>query len=286
MVTERYLGLAADLHRQELEELFDQRHHVVVVGIGPVGFHLRELGIVRPVQAFVPEVLADFEHLLQAADNQPLQVELIGNPHEHLLFEHVVERFKRPRRGPAVNRLQDRRLDLDESALGQEPAHQRGYPRPVDEHLPRLLVHNQVNVALAIAHLDVGEPVELLRQRVERLGQKDQLLHVHGDLAGLRPEHLAPPSHEVAEVKQAQVCERLLAQHILAQIKLQLPGFILNVGELGLPVLPPRHQPSRNPNLENGDWSGHRGCTGLRRSWRRGLSLPAQRFFRAGARRL
>ena len=135
MVAERNLGLAAHFHGEELEQLLDQGQHVVVVSVGPIELHLRKLGIVSPVQTFVAEVLADFEDLLQPADDQPLQVQLVGNPHEHLLFEHVVERLKRPRRGPAVNRLQDWRFDLGKPALGKEPAYEPGHLGSIQQHL-------------------------------------------------------------------------------------------------------------------------------------------------------
>ena len=127
-----------------------------------------------------------------------------------------------------------------------------------EQHLARLRVDDQVDVALAVAHLDVGQAVELLRQRVERLGEQDQLLHVHRDLAGLGAEHLAPRADEVAEVEQAQVRERLLAQRVLAQVELELAGLVLDVTELGLAVLPPRHQPAGDAHLEHGP-----GCPGF-----------------------
>ena len=53
------------------------------------------------------------------------------------------------------------------------------------EHLAHLRVDDQVDVALAVALLDVGEAVPLLGQRAHRLGQDDDVLGDDGQLAGL-----------------------------------------------------------------------------------------------------
>ena len=54
---------------------------------------------------------------------------------------------------------------------------------------------------------------------------------------------------ENLDALKAQVRERLLTQRILAQVELELAGFVLDVAELGLAVLPPRHQPARDAHL-------------------------------------
>ena len=94
---------------------------------------------------------------------------------------------------------------------------------------------------------------------MERLGEQDKLFHVHRCLTGLGAEHLAPRTDEIAEVEQAQVRERLFAERILAQVKLELAGLILDVSKLGLPVLPPRHQPAGNAHLQRDMTGIHRG---------------------------
>ena len=66
----------------------------------------------------------------------------------------------------AVAWLEDRRLDLEE-ALPVEVG--RGRPTTIRVRViasaARLLVHQQVEVALAVAGLDVGDAVEGVRQR-------------------------------------------------------------------------------------------------------------------------
>ena len=76
--------------------------------------------------ALVAEVLADLVHALEPADDQPLQVQLVGDPQEEVAVELVVVGHEGPRQRAAVERLEDRGLDLEEAAL-VEPAADRAH---------------------------------------------------------------------------------------------------------------------------------------------------------------
>ena len=71
--------------------------------------------------ALVAEVLAELVDALEAADDEPLEVQLGGDPQVEVAVELVVVRDERPRQRAAVERLEHRRLDLDE-ALAVEVA--------------------------------------------------------------------------------------------------------------------------------------------------------------------
>jgi hypothetical protein len=75
----------------------------------------------------------------------------------------------------AVSRLQDGCLDLDESVLVEEAADRRDHTSTQEEELARLLVHEQVEVALAVARL-------LIREAVERVGERTRVARQHGEL--------------------------------------------------------------------------------------------------------
>ena len=100
----------------------------MVVRVGLVGLEHRELGVVLVRDALVAEVLAELVDLLEAADDQPLQVELGRDPQVERAVERVVVGGERPRERAAVERLQHRRLDLQEAALVEEAAHRRDQP--------------------------------------------------------------------------------------------------------------------------------------------------------------
>ncbi len=53
------------------------------------------------------------------------------------------------------------------------------------EDLAHLGIDDQVEIALAVAGFDVGQPVPLLRQRQQRLGQQPQRVGAQREFAGL-----------------------------------------------------------------------------------------------------
>ena len=103
------------------DEALDPLHRVPVVGVCLVPLELRELGLVLVGDALVPEVLAELVDLVEAADDEALEVQLVGDPEEVVLVEVVVVGDERLGEPASVARLEDRRLDLDE-ALRVEPA--------------------------------------------------------------------------------------------------------------------------------------------------------------------
>ena len=92
---------ARDLARQLAEQLLGERHQVLVGGVGLVELEHRELGVVLARQPLVAEDAADLVDALEAADDQPLEVQLGGDAHEEVEVERVVVRVERaapPRR--------------------------------------------------------------------------------------------------------------------------------------------------------------------------------------------
>ena len=107
------------------DDVLGQVHHRVVVAVRLVDLHHREFGVVARADALVAEVAVDLEHPLHAADEQPLEVEFRRDAQVEVHVERVVVRDERPGRGAAGDRLHHRRLDLEESALVEEPADAR-----------------------------------------------------------------------------------------------------------------------------------------------------------------
>jgi hypothetical protein len=80
-------------------------------------------GIVRAVHALVAEVARELVHALEPAHDQPLEVELVRDAQVELHVERVVLGHERPRERAAVERLQHRRLDLEEARASRSLAH-------------------------------------------------------------------------------------------------------------------------------------------------------------------
>ena len=70
------------------DQRFDDLHHVVVVRVCLVKLQHRKLRIVRPVDPFVSKVVTYLVHSLEAADDETLQIQLVGDPQK----ERHVER--------------------------------------------------------------------------------------------------------------------------------------------------------------------------------------------------
>ena len=84
-----------------------------------IRLHHRELGIVRRVHPLVAEGPSDLEDPVQAADDQPLEVEFGGDAQVQRDVERVVVGHERTGVGAAGLDVERRRLDLDESSIGQ-----------------------------------------------------------------------------------------------------------------------------------------------------------------------
>ena len=95
-------------------------------------------------------------------------------------------RHERARRGAAVDRLQHRRLDLDEAGVVEEAPDRGDHLGARDEHGARLLAGHQVELAVAVAGLDVGEPVVLVGRRAQRLRQQREVVELERELAAAR----------------------------------------------------------------------------------------------------
>ena len=181
-------------------ELFCDFRHPVVVGIGRVELEHREFGIVRRVDALVAEIAADLVDPLDAADHEPLQIELERDPQEKIDIERIRVRGEWPRRRAAVKGLQDGGLDLDVAAAAQPRAQRREHGVAGEQHGARLRVDDQVDVPLPYPGLEIGQPLVLVRQRAQRLAREGPARGAHRELAAPGRDHFAGDADMVAEV--------------------------------------------------------------------------------------
>src|SRR5437879_6552930 len=105
-----------------------------------------------------------------------------------------------------------------------------------DEDGPHCRVADEVHVPLAVARLYVAEPVPLLGQRPERLGEERERLDGDRQLAGPRPEHLAGDADEVAAVEVGE-SGVVLAQLVRPRVELDPARVVHQVREARLAVM-------------------------------------------------
>ena len=202
------------------QQLLGQVHQVVVVGVGPVELEHRELGIPAIADAFVAEVAVDLEHPLDAADHQALQVQLRRDAQIQLHVERVVMRHERPRQRAAGDRLHHRRLDLEKAARDEKLANRGDRPAADLEHAAHVGIDDEIEIALAVADLDVLQTVPLLRQRNEALRQKLEPRRPDRQLVGLGAEQMAGDADVIAVVEQLRQAKSRSRQRVLPDVDL------------------------------------------------------------------
>ena len=251
--------LARHLADHRLREL----HHVLVVREREVQLEHGELGVVRAVDPLVAEVVSDLVHAVEVAHDEPLQVQLVRDAQEHLLVEAVVAGRKGPRQSPAVERLQDRRLDLEEAARVQ-PTPEGGNDAAADtKHLPHLGIHREVGVALPVACRLVAEAAvydapavrgHLLLaegERTQRLREQGERLGPHGDLSAARAEDGALDPDPVAEIEQVHERRARLAEEVAPQVELEPAVAVPDVGEGAPAEVSVGEYAARNPHVRH-----------------------------------
>ena len=157
-------------------------------------------------------------------------------------------RDERPGRGPAGDRLHGRRLDLDVPAIAEHLAEGRDDLRASQQGGHRVGVAEQVDVALAVALLEVGQAVPLLGGGQQALGQHRQPVGEDGQLAGLRPPERAIDPDQVPEVELAGEAPADLAHLVLAHEDLDAAGPVAEFEEIDLPLAPTQADPPRHPD--------------------------------------
>ena len=216
------------------EEVLKQIHHVVEVGVGLIQLHGGELRVVLGVHALVAEDAADLIHPLQAADDEPLQMQLGGDAHVHVDVQRVVVGDEGAGGGTAGDGVQHGGLHLHVAPAiqeGPQVAHELAADLKV---LADLRVHDEVHIAPAIAQLLVLQAVELLRQGVQGLGQQGHVLAAHAHLAPLGAEDLALHADDVADVILLKGIVLGLVHLVLPGVELDAAGLVLHVAEAHL----------------------------------------------------
>ena len=157
--------------------------------------------------ALVAEVLAELVDALDPADDQPLEVQLGGDAQVEVAVELVVVGRERARQRAAVERLQHRRLDLEE-ALAVELAADGGDHARACGKAARLVGGDQVQLAPAVAGLDVVRPWCLSGGGRSALASSVQGVDAQRELAAPGREDRAVDAEHVAEVEPDEQLER------------------------------------------------------------------------------
>ena len=218
---------AASLAGNLLEEILRQLAHASQVRVGGVCLHRSELWVVCEVGALISELTTKLVDALKTANKQALQWKFGCNAQVVLGVQSVVVRNERLCVCAAKNLLENRGLNLHVAVRLHELADDGDDLRALAEYVADLGVHDEVNVALAITNLAVGEAVELLWQRTQRLGEDLQRSHCQGKLATASAHDSAGCADDVAKVEKTQELPVLLVKVVDAAEELNLAGIVL-----------------------------------------------------------
>ena len=185
-------------------------------------------------EAFVAEVAVDFEHLLETADDQTLQIQLRRDAQELLHVERVVVRDEGLGCGTAGDRVHHRRFDFHEAVAGHVIADRRDNGRTGAESEARFLVHDQVDITLAVLQFLVGQAMELVRQRTQRLGQQADFAGLDRQFAGLGLHQRTDDAEDVTQIPALECGVVFFADLVACDVNLDAAGKILQRGKRGL----------------------------------------------------
>ena len=156
-------------------------------------------------------------------------------------------RRERTRRGTPVQGLEHGRFDLDEPLGIEKAPHGGDHVGARHEQLPSLLVGQQVQLALAEAGLDIGQPVMFLGRRPQRLGQQRERVDAQRQLAPPRAQGGPVDADQVAQIEPEQSLHRLGPQDVDPRLELDPARAVDQIEERHLPLAAARRQPPRHP---------------------------------------
>ena len=168
-----------------------------------------------------------------------------GNAQGEGEIKGVVMSLKRTCIGTAGFALQHRCLNFKEVPFIQPATDATHQPRPAAEGLSGVRRHDQIEIALAIALLHIGQAMPLVRQRLQRLGEHAPIAHLHRQLTAIGAAQGAAHPKPVTSIDQTgDLFEpTLLLRLQTSLLKKQLNGSgLIRQGEKGeLAHHPPRH---------------------------------------------
>ena len=220
---------------------FGQIDEVPIIRIGRIELKHGELGVVARRQTLVAEVAIDLEHPLDTAHYQTLQIQLRCDTQIQIHVEAVVMRNKGSRRRATRHHLHHRCLDFEITALVQKAPDELDHCGANAEHAARVIVHDEVEIALTIARFEIRQAMPLVRQRPQSLGQEAQLVDHDRQLALLGAEHHALGANDVTQVPFLEFVVDTLGQAVAFDEQLYRTAHILEVGKRGLALHALRH---------------------------------------------
>ncbi|SBM29952.1 Uncharacterised protein [Klebsiella oxytoca] len=254
LIAVRHFGMAENVLRQGAEQGFGQLDQVFIVRIGHIEFHHGELWVMTNGDTFVTEVTVDFEHALEAANHQTLQVQFRRDAQVHIQIQRVVMGDERTGGSATGDHLHHRGFHFHKAAADHELADAGQDLRTHFKGVARFIVGDQIQVALTIARFLILQAVEFVRQRAQGFGQQAQLGAMDGEFTGLGFEQLTARRDDVPEVPFFELLVVDAFRQIVAgDVQLNAAANVLQRNEGGF-----THDTAGHHAASNGDFNVQR----------------------------
>ena len=124
------------------------------------------------IHTLVSEAAVDLVNFAESADKKSFEVALRRNSHVKRNVERVVMSDERFRRGTADERVHHRSFDFHETCVVHVVSDEIDDFHSLFESFADIVVHDEVEVSLAVAELFVGKSVEFFGKRSDIFGEK------------------------------------------------------------------------------------------------------------------
>src|ERR1700675_1884755 len=228
------LERTADDLREVTNQFLDQVGHFFEIGIRPIGLEHGELGIVLSRDAFIAEVPVDLENFVKSADKQTLQVKFGRDPQIKIKTERFVAGAKWFGRGTTGNRLQNRRLHFQKTALFEKAPGLTNNCDAFFKVFPRTFVGEQIEITLPVARLDVLQAVPFFGEGSQSFRQDLKFLSFQRRLTGFSEETRSLDADEIAEVEQRKKIDEFGANFLRVNVNLNAPGRVAKIEKVAL----------------------------------------------------
>ena len=161
---------------------------------------------------------------------------------------------KRTGRSTAGNGVQNRGFYFQIAFVIQNMADTLDNLGPFDEDLPDFRIYNQIHITLAVTDFLVLQAVPFFRQGFQGLAEEFQFLYANGRFTHMGFENNAFHAYNIANIQQFYYAVGVFAHFVLADIQLNLTGFILQIHKAGFAMAADGHQTASHLHYRTGSF--------------------------------
>lgn len=230
-------------------EIFGLFDHVFKVPVSLVGFKGGKFRIVAVIHTFVPEIPVHFENPFKAAHDQALQIEFRRDTEVERHIERVQMGLERTGIGAAIERLEHRGLDFEESPVRQPLADGIEHLGTLHEGVTHVRIDDEIHISLAVTLFLVSEAMPLFRKRAERFGKEREGKDTHREFAGVGGEYIPFNAHDITDIEKLEKFPFRFRELVLPEIELDISRLIAEHSKCRFPMAADDHDTASDAEM-------------------------------------